>query len=87
MTIHSRDITSSHKSLRPLLIAGMKALNHIDQVAQFTPYVWTTDEGYSDEDAGDAINVMNAGIIRAREIMGCTPLAASEIGEQETETA
>lgn len=59
-----------------------KALRQfVQDFAHFTPYRWDTDEGWKDEQGGDAIEVANRMIAKARALLGMTPIPAREIGD------
>jgi hypothetical protein len=56
-----------------------------EQLARMQLYGWYSDEGYSDEQAGDAITTMNDLIRAAREITGIDPQIEGEMdGEIES---
>ena len=56
----------------------------VERFASFTPYAWPAIEGYSDDQAEDAIASMNRLIEEARKITGDRPLPDSAYGEQES---
>lgn len=63
--------------------AAALALAFVRQFSAFTPYCWTADEGWSEDQGGDAITCMNDLISQARKIVGLPPIPDSLVGEQE----
>ncbi len=53
-----------------LIAAAPQLERFVKTLANFEAYVWDEDEGYDDEQAGDAIATMNDLICQARELLG-----------------
>lgn len=78
---YGSDCTGPHEVAEQPDPAKLRAF--VEQFAHFSPYVWDEDEGWEDEQGGDAIASMNDLIVKARAMLGLTPLPDSEVGEQE----
>lgn len=63
------------------------AVQFIRRIADYAPYCWRCDDGFDDDQSGDAIQTVNDLIVEARKLVHLEPLPDDKIGEQEDEEA